>query len=92
MILISFLDFSPKEIIITKCLAQFLNWINRYYQKNDREYEILVVVLRKNAKKGLGPSINISIMAWNFEVKFDTQPYFGSRNSCAKNQPILRGW
>jgi len=44
-----------------------------------------------NAKTGLGPSITISTMVWNFNVKFGTQHYLRSRKSCAKNQPILRG-
>jgi len=34
-----------------------------------------VAVLRKYPNKGLGPSINISAMAWNFKVTFGTQPH-----------------
>jgi len=48
-------------------------------------------VLRKNAKNGLGRNLNISIMVWNVKVKFGTQTYLRSRNSCAKHQAILRG-
>jgi len=46
----------------------------------------------RNAKKGLGPSINISTMAWNFEVNFGTQPYLRSRNSCTKVSQFWGGW
>ena len=52
---------------------------------------VLVEVLRKNAKKGLGPSINISTMAWNFKVKFGTQPYLRSINSCTKKSANSEG-
>ena len=36
-------------------------------------------------------SVDVSTIAWNFEVQFGKQPYLTSRKSCAKNQPILRG-
>ena len=53
---------------------------------NDSEHEIFSDGTEKKAKQGLGPNINFSTMAWNFEVKSGTQSYL----SCTKNQLILR--
>ena len=54
MILISFLDSLPYEIVNLKFLVQFLNCMNSYYQKDDREHEILVAALSKKCQKGSG--------------------------------------
>ena len=72
-------------MVTLKMLAQFLNWINGYCRKHDDKHEILVTPLSEKCQKGLGPSVNISTMAWNFAVKFGMKPYLRTTNSCAKN-------
>ena len=63
-------------MVTLKILAQFLNRINGYCRKRDDKHEILVTPLSGKYQKGLGPSVNISTMAWNFEVKIRYETLF----------------